>query len=91
MCLVEIKRAEGCFTFAVDAEWAEMGMDLMATSCSGMDCSAQLPRSALRAVIAGWPAQWDMIEKPRLEVHLSEDLVPHISLSADQPLADLSD
>ncbi|MBT8240691.1 MAG: hypothetical protein KJN63_05645 [Acidimicrobiia bacterium] len=83
LCLVELERADGCFTFAVDTDWAEMGLDLRATPCREVDCSLPLPRSALRAVIAGWPAHWDTIERPRVNVHLSEDLVPHVSLSTD--------
>lgn len=91
LCLVEVRRADGCFTFAVDADWAEMVMDLGSVGDTDELCSLQLPRSALRAVLAGWPSHWDEIGEPRLEVHLSEDLVPHVSLSDNQLILDLTD
>ncbi|MFW2383719.1 MAG: hypothetical protein ACN4GZ_18355 [Acidimicrobiales bacterium] len=92
LCLVEVRRADGCFTFAVDADWAEMGIGLSQFDPSDDELSSlPLPRAALRAVVAGWPTDWDRIGDPRMEVHLSEDLVPHVSLLEDQPVFDLSD
>ena len=91
LCLVEVRRPDGCFTFAVDAGWAEMALVLNNVDTSHDLSSLQLPRSALRAVLAGWPSDWDEISDPRLEVHLSEDLVPHVSLSEDERVLDLTD
>ncbi len=82
LCLVEVRRPDGRYTFAVDADWAEMAIGLGQQGVADEELAGlQLPRSALRAVIAGWPADWDGDGEPRLGVHLSEDLVPHVSLS----------
>jgi hypothetical protein len=93
LCLVEVDRTDGHFTFAVDADWAEMGLLSAGDGAPSEDelPSFQLPRSALRAVVAGWPADWDDVLEPRIEVHVSKDLVPHLSLADDQLVIDLSD
>lgn len=92
LCLLEVCRPEGHFTFAVDAEWAEMATHLGEMDEGDDDlASLQLPRSALRAVIAGWPTEWDDIDQPRLKVHVSEDLVPHVSLLEEDLVFDLTD
>ena len=92
LCLLEVRRPDGRFTLAVDADWAEMVTGLGEIDEREDDlASLQLPRSALRAVIAGWPTDWDDLGQPRLEVHVSEDLLPHISLLEDDLVFDLTD
>lgn len=88
-CLVQITRTEGRFTLVLDPEWAELGLDLRGISKGSADLDMDLPRSSLRAVIHGWPEGWAELEDPDLELHLSDDEVPHVTLTdgtrSDQP------
>lgn len=89
LCLVEVMREEGPFTLAVDSGWAELGMQVTGgTACCDFAnpdladlVGMELPRPALRAVIDGWPDQWDDEPDPHIDVHLTEDNIPHVSLN----------
>lgn len=80
-CLVLITRPDGKFTLVIDPEWTELAL---AQSAGSGDIADQpdidLPRSALRAVIEGWPDEWERFRDPALELHLSDDDLPHLWL-----------
>lgn len=85
-CLVQITRDEGRFTLVLDPDWAELGLGLRAlTGASSAELDMDLPRSTLRAVIRGWPEYWGQLKDPHLEVHLSDDDVPHVALTEGGP------
>lgn len=82
LCIVEIERADGQFSLILDAKWAVLSLQSSGLLADDDDSSdGALPRLALLAVIAGWPKDWDKTAKPKMGVHLSDDMIPHVSLS----------
>lgn len=84
VCVLEIERADGRFCLVLDAGWADLGVYVRSISDRSVMASLAhrpLPRAALHAVIAGWPADWDHPVDPELDLHLSDDLIPHVSLA----------
>lgn len=81
-CLVLITRPDGKFTLVLDPEWTELAMTQSTGSVDiGEQLDIDLPRSALRAVVEGWPDEWERFRDPALELHLSDDEVPHLWLT----------
>ena len=82
LCILEIERPDGRFSLVLDTAWAALGLQVSALDgCDELNDSVPLPRSALRAVVAGWALDWDEQINPTLGVHLSDDDIPHVSLS----------
>ena len=81
LCILEITRPDGRFSLVLDADWADLGLQISALESDKLDEKVALPRSALNAVVAGWPLEWDEQANPKLGVHVSEDNIPHVSLS----------
>ena len=84
VCVLEIERDDGRFCLILDAGWADLGVQVASISSSaglGSAADDQLPRAALHAVIAGWPSDWDHPVDPGIDLYVSEDLIPHVSLA----------
>lgn len=83
ICTLEIERSDGRFSLAIDADWADLGLQVsgLLLAQPGTMEDHPLPRTVLHAVIAGWPQDWDAPTNPRISLHLSDDMIPHVSIA----------
>ena len=77
-----IDRPDGKFTLVLDNEWIGLGvrirdLDPGATLADDFE----IPRHAVKAVIAGWPGDWDADASPTLSTHYTADNIPHLSVN----------
>ena len=82
ICLALIHRPDGKFTLVLDNEWVGLGVrirDLDPSETLANDF--EIPRQAMKAVIAGWPGDWDADASPTLSTHYSTDRIPHLSVN----------
>ncbi len=82
MCLALIDRPDGKFTLVLDNEWVGLGSSIRdLESGESLTDDFEIPRLAMKAVIAGWPGDWDADASPSLSTHYSADNIPHLSVN----------
>ncbi|NNF53433.1 MAG: hypothetical protein HKN03_03220 [Acidimicrobiales bacterium] len=91
MCLALIARPDGRFTLVLDNEWIGLGFRIRDREAGvTLTDDFEIPRQAIQAVIAGWPADWDADASPTLSTHYSHDNIPHLSVNDAEITADPS-
>lgn len=81
--MAEIERPEGRFTLIIDAEWLTFVQQLTAGQPQDLVDVGELPRSMLRAVVAGWSDEWRSCDS-ELEICEAADGIPHLRLVRSQ-------
>lgn len=82
VCLVLIDRPDGQFTLVIDNEWVGLGFRIRNLEPGAtLADDFEIPRHAMKAVIAGWPDDWDADQTPALVTHYSADSIPHLSVN----------
>ena len=80
--MAQIERPEGRFTLIIDADWISFMQQLVGSSQDLVD-AGDLPRSMVRAVVAGWPCEWSETGF-EVEINDAADGVPHLRLVGSQ-------
>jgi len=79
-CVVLVERPDLNVTLFLDAEWAQLGLEIENESD---DTDLELPRSVLRAVVSDWPDNWDLYLDASTHVSVSSDGIPHLGLGCN--------
>lgn len=70
------------YSLAIDQEWLTFTQEVKRTQGRHVLEGVDLPRTVIRAVVEGWPDDWDQHASRPCSVSLSGDRIPHIALSA---------
>lgn len=83
VCLAMVDNHDVIYTLALDPDWTRLGLEAMGNDGDTADwANFDVPRTAVRAVIGDWPEQWDRAAGGWLQAYISDDGIPHISVSS---------